>query len=363
VIPLARILHLVPALFGQNGVHGGGERFAFELARHMACVVPTKLVTFGKTPQRFSTVEGLKVEVLAPAWKVRDQEFNPLHIGLVRAVAESNIIHTHQTNILASECAALLGRMFGRKVFTSDLGGGGWCLGARANTSSWFHGHLHISEYSRRLACRENDSRHRVILGGVDTDKYSPSSEVIREPLVVFVGRLLPHKGVDVLVQDLPPGLTLELIGRPYSDAYLARLRELAVGKRVLFRMDCDDKELVRAYRRAACVVLPSVYRDCYGNETKVPELLGQTPLEAMACGAPAIVTNVASLPEVVVDGETGFIVPPNDPVALRTKLEWIRDHPRESRAMGNAGREWVLKQFTWSAVVQHCLNAYKTIK
>jgi glycosyltransferase involved in cell wall biosynthesis len=127
--------------------------------------------------------------------------------------------------------------------------------------------------------------------------------------------------------------------------------------------MDCDDKELVRAYRRAACVVLPSVYRDCYGNETKVPELLGQTPLEAMACGAPAIVTNVASLPEVVVDGETGFIVPPNDPVALRTKLEWIRDHPRESRAMGNAGREWVLKQFTWSAVVQHCLNAYKTIK
>jgi glycosyltransferase involved in cell wall biosynthesis len=78
-----------------------------------------------------------------------------------------------------------------------------------------------------------------------------------------------------------------------------------------------------------------------------------------MACGAPAIVTNVASLPEVVVDGETGFIVPPNDPVALRTKLEWIRDHPRETRSMGNAGREWVLKRFTWSAVVMRCMEAY----
>ena len=358
---LPNVLHLIPALFGHNGVHGGAERYAFELARHMAKVVPTTLVAFADRSDLFTTPEGLRVQVLGPAWKVRGQQFNPLHIGLVRAVAESNVIHAHQTNILASECAALLGRLFGRKIFTSDLGGGGWCLGARANTSSWFHGHLHISEYSRRLAGRENDSRHRVILGGVDTDKYSPSAEVVREPLVVFVGRLLPHKGVEVLVQALPPGLTLELIGRPYSDAYLARLRELAVGKRVHFRMDCDDKELVRAYRRAACVVLPSVYRDYYGNETKVPELLGQTPLEAMACGTLAIVTNVASLPEVVVDGETGFIVPPNDPVALRNKLEWIRDHPRETLSMGNAGREWVLDRFTWSAVVKRCMEAYSS--
>jgi glycosyltransferase involved in cell wall biosynthesis len=153
--------------------------------------------------------------------------------------------------------------------------------------------------------------------------------------------------------------LTLELIGRPYHDGYFARLKAAAAGKRVLFRTDCDDEEIVRAYRRATGVVLPSVYRDCFGTETLVPELLGQTPLEGMACGAAGVVTNVASLPEVVVDGVTGFVVPPNDPPALRAKLEWLRDHPHQAALMGEAGRRWVSEQFTWPAVVSRCLAAY----
>jgi glycosyltransferase involved in cell wall biosynthesis len=354
-----RVTHLVPALFGRGGVFGGGERYAFELARHMAREVPTTLVSFGDRPERFTTPDGLLVQVLGPAWAVRGQRLNPLHAGLIRAVASADVIHAHQTNVLASEVAALLGRLGGRRVFASDLGGGGWCLGARLRTAGWFHGHLHISEYSRTLAGGATDPRHRVILGGVDTEKFSPAPDVPREPLVVFVGRLLPHKGVDVLVEALPPGMTLELIGRPYSELYHARLRELAAGKGVVFRTDCDDSEVVRAYRRATCVVLPSVYRDCYGNESRVPELLGQTPLEGMACGAAGIVTDVASLPEVVADGETGFVVPPNDPAALRAKLEWLRDNAADARAMGDAGRRWVLERFTWPTVVRRCLAAY----
>lgn len=356
-----RVTHLTPALFGRGGVYGGGERYAFELARHMARVVPTLLVAFGDRPERFTTAEGLRVQVLGPAWAVRGQRSNPLHPGLVRAVASADVVHAHQTNVLASELAALLGRMSGRRVFASDLGGGGWCLGARLKTANWFHGHLHISEYSRTLAGGNTNPRHQVILGGVDTEKFSPDPAVAREPLVVFVGRLMPHKGVDVLIQALPAGFTLELIGRPYSEPYHMRLKELAAGKRVVFRTDCDDAEVVRAYRRAACVVLPSVYRDCYGNESRVPELLGQTPLEGMACGAAAIVTDVASLPEVVADGETGFVVPPNDPAALRAKLELLRDHPEQARRMGEAGRRRVLERFTWPAVVRRCLSAYQS--
>lgn len=353
-----RVTHLTPALFG-GGNFGGGERYAFELARHMAREVPTTLVAFGERPERFTTADGLRVRVVGPAWSVRGQRFNPLHPGLIREVASADVIHCHQTNILASELAALLGRLSRRRVFTSDLGGGGWCFGSRLRTERWFRGHLHISEYSRTLAGGAGDPRHRVILGGVDPAIFSPDAGVAREPLVVFVGRLMPHKGVDVLVQALPPGFTLELIGRPYSEPYHARLQELAVGKRVLFRTDCDDAEVVLAYRRALCVVLPSVYRDCYGNESRVPELLGQTPLEGMACGAAGIVTNVASLPEVVADGETGFVVPPNDPTALRAKLEWLLDHPVEARAMGDAGRRRVLERFNWPAVVRRCLAAY----
>ena len=90
------------------------------------------------------------------------------------------------------------------------------------------------------------------------------------------------------------------------------------------------------------------------GDETRVPELLGWTLFEGMACGIA-----VASLPEVVADGETGFVVPPNDLAALRTKLEWIRDHTDDVARMGRAAQERVLHAFTWPAVVRHCLDVY----
>jgi glycosyltransferase involved in cell wall biosynthesis len=106
-------------------------------------------------------------------------------------------------------------------------------------------------------------------------------------------------------------------------------------------------------------VVLPSVYQTMYGDKTSVPELLGQTLLEGMACGTPAICTDVASMPEVVEDRVTGFVVPPNNPEALREKLLWIRDHSAEACAMGQAARRHVLEKFTWPAVVRRCLDIY----
>jgi glycosyltransferase involved in cell wall biosynthesis len=177
--------------------------------------------------------------------------------------------------------------------------------------------------------------------------------------LAVFVGRLLPHKGIDDLVKGLPDGMTLEVIGRPYHDRYFADLKRLAIGKRVVFRHDCDDADIVSAYRRATCVVLPSVYRDCYGGETTIPELLGQTLLEAMACRTPAICTDVASMPEIVEDGVTGFVVAPNRPDLMRQKLEWLRDHPLQAEAMGMASHARVENLFTWPRVVERCLEAY----
>ena len=135
------------------------------------------------------------------------------------------------------------------------------------------------------------------------------------------------------------------------------------MGKRVTFRHDCDDAEIVRAYRRAACVVLPSVYRDCYGNESMVPELLGQTLIEGMSCGTPAICTAVASMPEVVADGVTGFVIPPNNPGALQAKLEFLRDNPGAMFSMGVAGRVRVIDRFTWSRTVHCCLEAYATAR
>jgi glycosyltransferase involved in cell wall biosynthesis len=268
------------------------------------------------------------------------------------------VVHCHQQHILASSLAALACRIARRRVFVTDLGGGGWDISAYIPTERWYNAHLHISEYRRRIN-RRNGARSNVIYGGVDTNKFSPDPSVPRNGKALFVGRLLSHKGVDDLLKALPENMALDLIGQPYGEEYVRDLRKLAAGKKVAFRHDCDDASLVRAYREALCVVLPSVYRSMYGEETNVPELLGQTLLEGMACEAPSICTNVASMPEVVEDGVTGFVVPPNDPGALGEKLRWLAEHPLEASKMGKAARKRVLEKFTWPQVVDRCLEIY----
>lgn len=358
----SKILHVVPALFGAGGVVGGAERYALELARHMAEVAPTTLVSFGDEERR-EKVGRLEVRVLGGPWYVRGQRTNPVSPKLLAEVLRAGVVHCHQQHVLSSSLAAALCRATGRRVFVSDLGGGGWDVSAYVSTDRWYHGHLHISEYSRRQAGHEGRESAHVIMGGVDADKFKPVDEQVEEGKrpVLYVGRLMPHKGVDDLVEALPRGMRLELIGRPYHEEFVADLRRLAEGKDVSFRHDCDDADLVDAYRRALCVVLPSVYRTRYGDETRVPELLGQTLLEGMACGAPAVCTDVASMPEVVEDGVTGFVVPPNDPEALKAKLVWLRENPSRRREMGEAARRRVLEKFNWPAVVRNCVEIYNS--
>jgi glycosyltransferase involved in cell wall biosynthesis len=353
------VLHVVPALFdAKDGIIGGAERYVLELARHMAAVVPTRLLTFGdkSREERFGSLE---IRVAGGAWYVRGQRSNPISPALLREVRRASIVHCHQQHVLASSLSAMLARLLRRRVFCTELGGGGWDVSGYVSTDRWYHGHLHISEYSRRIAGHAGRSWAHVIFGGVDTERFSPDPAVARDSTVLFVGRILPHKGINDLVDALEPGMRAEIVGPAPYPAYLEELRSRARGKQVAFRTDCDDAALVDAYRRAACVVLPSVYRDLYGGETRVPELLGQTLLEGMACGAPGICTDVASLPEVIAHGQTGFVAPPNDPLALRAALRWMMAHPHERAAMGERGRQRVVEKFSWNAVVAACLRIY----
>ncbi|MEJ7810655.1 MAG: glycosyltransferase family 4 protein [Gemmatimonadaceae bacterium] len=357
--PIRHVLHIVPALFGADGgVLGGAERYALELARHMAEEVPTTLVSFADSARR-ATVGRLEVHVLGGATYVRGQRTNPVAAGLLGEIRRADVVHCHQQHVVASSLAALACRATGRRVFVSDLGGGGWDVSSYVSTDRWYHGHLHISEYSRTVFGHAGQPWAHVILGGVDTEKFSPDTSVPRDGPVLFVGRLLPHKGVDYLIEAVPPGMPLAIIGSALDAEYLRYLHTLAAGKDVTFRHDCGDVALVRAYQRARCVVLPSVYRNVYGRESKVPELLGQTLLEGMACGAPAVCTAVASMPEVVVDGVTGIIAPPNDPAALRQALCQMTTQRERADALGRAGRERVLERFTWPAVVRRCMEVY----
>ena len=353
-----RVVHIVPALFGPDGIVGGAERYAFELARHMAARVPTTLVTFGER-NRHETVGSLEVRVLGNPWYVRGQRSNPFHPRLFTALSGAEIVHCHQQHVVMSSAAALWCRARRRRVFVSELGGGGWDVSAYLSTDGWFHGHLHLSEYSRRIYRHEGAARAQVIGGGVDVDKFSPDSSVVRDGGALFVGRILPHKGIDYLISGLPAGMPLTIVGPQPDRETASALVRLAAGKQVCFKQGLDDEQLVQEYRRAVCIVLPSVYRTSMGTETAVPELLGQTLLEGMACEAPAICSDVASLPEIVEDGVTGFVVPANDAAALGDRLQLFRRDPGRVASMGKAARARVLARFTWDRVVQRCLDVY----
>ncbi|MGZ6034911.1 MAG: glycosyltransferase family 4 protein [Myxococcaceae bacterium] len=355
-----RVLHLIPTLFHPiEGIVGGAERYAYELARHMSRAAETTLVSFG--PEERELSDGpLRIRVLRGAWHVRGSRFNPVSARVLPELLRADIVHCHQRHVLLATLAALAGRATGKRVFATDLGGGGWDLGGYVNTDSWFHGHLHISEFSRRVAGQTDEPRAQVIFSGVDTDKFSPDPGVSKTGGVLFVGRLLPHKGVDRVLEALPPDIPMEVIGRPYDPKYFDLLRSLAAGKQVTFRTDVDDRQLVEAYRRSRCVVLPSLYRDRYGNESTIPELMGQTLLEGMSTGIPGLCTDVAAMPESVLNGVTGLVVPPGNPDAMRHALGELYWNVARSERMGAAARQRMIDHFGWPAVVRRCLAAYR---
>ncbi len=356
-----RVTHVVPAFFGQeDSAFGGGERYALELSRNMSIRLPTSLISFGRRP-RHIRMGNLEVYILKNWIHFRRFKLDPFNPFLIRHLARTDIIHFHQTYNMMSSLALLYARWSGKPIFTTDLGGDGIALHHYIDTKHWYTGHLHISEFSRRSANHFDLATASVILGGVDPDKFSPNPGTPRTDEVLYVGRLLPHKGINYLIEAIDSDTPLTIVGRrwPHAQPYYELLRRLAAGKQVTFHEDLDDAQIVEAYQRALCVVLPSVYTTVFGERHPIPELLGQTLIEGMACGTPAICTDVGSLAEVVQDGITGFVVPPNDPGAIRSRIQFLKTNPAEAGKMGRAARERALDRFTWTRAVERCLRAY----
>jgi glycosyltransferase involved in cell wall biosynthesis len=202
-------------------------------------------------------------------------------------------------------------------------------------------------------------SRVQIIHGGADNRFVESEFCTARECKVLFVGRLIPHKGINYLIEAMEDDVQLDVIGRPYNQDYVALLRRLAVGKKVRFITDASDDDLIAAYRSAVVTVLPSVDVDVYGRPVEAPELLGLVLLESMASGTPVICSRAGGMPEIVEDGVTGFVVPPRDPAALRERINYLLFNRDVALAMGQNARRRVQQEFTWEAVARRCLAAY----
>jgi glycosyltransferase involved in cell wall biosynthesis len=359
-----RIVHVAPTPFGSGGLLGGGERYPVELARALARHAEVDLVTFGPRPGVVRDPSGLRIRTFRPVAHGRRHPVHPLAPQLLWALRRADIVHTHHTRSAPSRVAAVAARMSRQRLVTTDhgLGGGGW-LGL---LPALFDRFLTVSRFSAAVLGAP-PHRTRVVYGGADEQRFAPDPDRARDG-VLYVGRLTPHKGVDRLIRALPDGARLTLAGTGGHDAhppqrdYPLLLRELARGRDVVFAGAVSDTALPLLHRGAAVFVLPSVKDDCYGRHFAISELLGLSVLEAMASGTPVVASCLDGLPEVVRDGETGFLVTPGDVDELRDRIAQLLGDRGLAARMGRRGREAVLEQFTWEACAQRCLAAYEEV-
>ncbi len=350
---MLQVCHVTPTFFAPESVLGGGERFAEELARAASRTARVKLVSFGRTASR-QQVSPTFERVILRSWTHR--QMVPFSPDLRRELRGADVIHCHQYFVLSTFLAAFHGHRQGSLVFVSDLGGGAWTPAYQIDQSRWITGHLPISEYAARtLPGRRRP--YRVIYCGVDLERYPQRDTPRHDGSVVFLGRLLPHKGIHFLIAGLPGGITLHVIGSLLDAAYFESLRRLAAGKDVRFHLGLSDAEVVGVLSRAMALVHPTPL-DASGSAS-AHELFGLALVEAMACGCPVIASRAASLPEIVEHERNGLLVPPNDPAAITSALCRLGADPDLWTRLSAGARRRVAENFTWDHVADHCLAAY----
>jgi glycogen synthase len=208
---------------------------------------------------------------------------------------------------------------------------------------------------------RVDPARVAVLHNGIDPERYRRTARRealtrlgIREPYVLFVGRITEQKGIFDLVEAagaLPPAVQVVLCAAaPDTPAIEERLRRAVAGQLNLRwigeMLPVDD--LIQLYSHASVFCCPSVY-----------EPFGFINLEAMACETPVVASAVGGILEVVEDGVTGLLVPPREPSALAATLTAVLADRGRARAMGAAGRARVEERFSWTSVAARTETLY----
>jgi glycogen synthase len=213
------------------------------------------------------------------------------------------------------------------------------------------------------LRCFAVDPRRVVVIrNGVDPARFRRTPERdallrhgVREPYVLFVGRISEQKGIFDLLEAadlLPPEVQVVLCAASPDTPELEARLAARVARRPRFRWVramLPPEEVVQLQSHAAAFVCPSVY-----------EPFGLINLEAMACETPVVATDVGGIPEVVEDGVTGYLAPPSRPDRLAAALRRLLDDPAAARALGRAGRRRVEERFTWDRVAEDTERVYR---
>ncbi len=268
--------------------------------------------------------------------------------------------------------------------------GGGYRLSSYAERTAYegAAGIIAVSDGMRRDILKSypqiDPEKVYVVHNGIDIDAWSPNQDttVLTErgidpdaPTVVFVGRITRQKGLPLFlraVRDLPPEVQVVLCaGAPDTkeiaaevDTLVAELRQDRENLHLITEMLPRD-QLTQILTHATTFVCPSIY-----------EPLGIVNLEAMACGIPVVASATGGIPEVVVDGETGYLVPieqvddgtgtPVDPdryvADLAAALTRMVSDPERAKAMGEASRRRAAEHFSWVSIAERTIEVYEQV-
>ena len=226
--------------------------------------------------------------------------------------------------------------------------------------------------------------RLHVIYNGIDLEEYRPTEKTDalvrygidpKRPYLLFVGRITRQKGIIHLVRAIPhmdPGFQIVLCaGAPDTPEIAAEMKAAvseAQGKRsdIIWIEEMVDKKTVhQLYAGAAVFCCPSIY-----------EPFGIINLEAMACETAVVASAVGGIKEVVVDGETGFLVPveqmtespfePTNPEKferdLAARINQLMADPALQKKFGRAGRKRAEEKFGWGAIAQETKRLYDSL-
>ena len=202
--------------------------------------------------------------------------------------------------------------------------------------------------------------RHvEVLPNGLELGPVPAELAAAAPPNLLFAGRIDAPKGLQILLAAWPlvlinhPETRLRVAGTgPHLAVCRVLAAELGIEHRVIFTGQLSGPALAAAYEAASAVVVPSVY----------PDNLPTVAIEAMAASRPVIASNIGGLAELVQPGQTGYLVPPADPVALAASITRVLAQPATARAMGRAGRQWAEAKFSASAYAVATLALYQRL-
>lgn len=202
---------------------------------------------------------------------------------------------------------------------------------------------------------------------GVDPDLFAPSEvgrlgrlsarrDAARGFTIAYVGRLVPEKGVDVLLEalaELPGVWRLRVVGQgPEEERLKAQVRLLGLSHRVSFEGWLPSVRMPAFYRELDALVLPSRSRPNW------VEQFGRVLIEAMACAVPVIGSDCGEIPHVI--GNAGLVFPEGDPAALRATLTRLTRDVDLWSDLARRGRERVLKHFTQERIAARTVAVYR---